>query len=204
MDIPISFEDIQQNRNLPEVDGCIPIFHNRVVEDLVETEKTGKRVYKEVAYVKVLSPGNDKEMPDFRVTDQHKKRWAVQWAAFTTGEDVALEGYPLEQWQGITPVETRTLKDEKVRSVEELSRVPDSNLTNIGPGFLPLKHRALAFLESQKGEAGFVKLQTENRKLASRVETQENQIKALEGKVDGLISGVTKPVLKKAAPKGKK
>ena len=201
METPISFEDIQQSRNMPEVDGCIPIFHNRVVEDLVETEKTGTRAYKEVAYVKVLSPGNDKEIPDFRVTDIHRKRWPGQWLAFTSGQDVALEGYPLEQWQGITPVETRTLKDLKVLSVEDLSKLPDSNLTNIGVGFLPLKHRALAFLESQKGEAGFAKMKQENKEQAEQLETQADQIKLLEEKVAELMSTpVAKP---KVAAKGK-
>lgn len=201
MDIPVSFEDIANSRNMPEADGCIPIFHSRVVEDFVESEKTGQRKYKEVAYVKVLSPGNDKEFPDFRVTDVHRKRWPAQWKAFTEGGDVALEGYPLEEWQGITPVETRTLKDLKVRSVEELSKLPDSNLTNIGQGFLPLKHRALAFLESQKGEAGFVKLQAANKEQSTQLETQAEQIKLLEEKVAELMSTTVKP--KKAVSKEK-
>jgi len=201
MESPISFEDISNSRSGQEQDGCIPIFHSRVVEDLLETEKTGQRKYKEVAYVKVLSPGNDKEIPDFMVTEIHKKRWPEQWRAFSEGDDVALDGYPLEQWQGITPVETRTLKDLKVRSVEELSKIPDANLTNIGQGFLPLKHRALAFLESQKGEAGFVKMKAENEKMSARIETQDEQIKLLEEKVAELMSSpATKP---KAVSKGK-
>ena len=100
MELPVSFEDIEQSRNAPEVDGCIPIFHNRIIEDLAKSEETGKREYKEVAYVKVLSPGNDKEIPDFRVTDKHKKRWPIQWKAFISDEEVAFEGYPLKKWQG--------------------------------------------------------------------------------------------------------
>jgi hypothetical protein len=199
-EIPISFDDIQKSRNAPEIDACVPIFHTLIVEDLAKGEETGKREYKEVIFVKVLSPGNDKEIPDFEVKDEHRKRWPAQWKAFSENKEVEFEGYPLKNWQGITPVETRMLKDASVFSVEVLSELPDSNLTNIGQGFLLLKHRAKAFLESQKGEAGFMKLQTENEEQTSQLETQAEQIRLLEEKVSELMST---SIGKKGSSKGK-
>lgn len=192
-ELPVTFEDIAEARNQNEgVDGCIPIFHNRVVEDVAKSEKTGKREYMEVAYVKVLSPGNDKEIPDFRVTETHKKRWPRQWEAFQTGSDIPLEGTPFNKWMGITPVEAKMLQDAGIRTVEELVKVPDLNLKNIGGSFIPLKARAEAFLASQDGEAGFQKLKAELDQVKSQLATRDDQIKGLEDRIDELLTAKTK------------
>jgi len=197
-DLPISFEDVAAARQSNEVDGCIPIFHHRIVDDPAKSEETGKREYIEVPYVKVLSPGNDKEIPDFRVTDEHKKRWPRQWEAFKTGSEIPLEGTPFKMWMGITPVEAKMLQDAGIRTVEELVKVPDLNLKNIGGSFIPLKARAEAFLASQEGEAGFQKLKSENDKLQSQVETMVEQIAGLEARVTELTTAKpAKTILKR-------
>jgi predicted RecB family endonuclease len=96
------------------------------------------------------------------------------------------------------------LKDVHVLSVEGLAELPDSNLMNIGTGFLPLKTRAKAFLKSQEGEAGFMKLEAEKEVLQSQVDTQGEQIDLLERRVAELMSTTVAPVTpKKASAKGK-
>lgn len=190
-DSGLDFSGITASQNLPEIDGCIPIFHMRLIDDTAKSQETGKREYQEVAYVRVLSPGNDKEIPDFRVLEKHKERWPTQWAAFIRNEEAPIEGTPLKVWPGISRVECKMLSDVKVQTVEQLVEIPDANLNKIGQGFLTLKHRAKAFLASQEGQAGFVVLEAKNRELQEQVETQGEQIAQLETRVSQLLSGQT-------------
>ena len=190
MDIPISFSDIEE-RKTREADGCIPIFHMEIKEDVAESQKTGKRVFKEVPYVKIISPGNDKEIPDFRVNQSHKDRWPAQWAAFQKGEEAPVDGFPLTEWNSATRIEAKLLYSEGIKTVEALVATPDANLQNIGHGLVGLKHRAEAFLKSQDGEIAFQKLSSENEELKTQIETMSEQIKGLEEKIKEL--GESKP-----------
>ena len=176
----ISMEDINAAQPASASDSCIPLFHMRVVEDKAEAEKTGKRAYKEIAYVKVLSPGNDKEIPDLVVTEELKQRWPVQWANFSAKKEAPLEGTPIDEWAQINPVQAKILQDEHCLTVEQLANLPDANLQNLGQGFIVLKGKAEAFLASLDGEAGFQKLKAENKKQASQISSLVKQIKDLE------------------------
>jgi len=198
MESPVSFADLNTNKT-QEVDGCIPIFHTKTMEDQAETQKTGKRKFKEVPYVQVISPGNDKEVPDFKVTQIHKDRWPVQWEAFQKGVEAPVDGFPLTEWNGCTRIEAHTLCAENIKTVETLVATPDINLQNIGHGFIGLKHRAEGFMESQKGEAGFQKLTAENKELRLQVENNADKIKGLEAVITDLKtdSGKKKSVFKK-------
>lgn len=187
-DPALSMEELRDAQRANERDACIPIFHYKVVVDDEVTEKTGRRSYKEVPYVKVISPGNDKEIPDFRVTKSHKDRWPVQWRAFTEKREAPLDGIPLDKWSGITPVEIKMLEDEGIRTVESFVKVPDSNLQNIGGAFLGLKSRAEAFLSSLEGEAGYQKMKKENDELKDQVDTLKGQIVGLEKRIDELLT----------------
>jgi hypothetical protein len=160
-------------------DACIPVFYKRVVPDLELTEKTGKQQFKELDWIDIVIPGNEREKVSVAVLQEHKDRFAKQWARYEAGEESRPEGFPVMEWPQISRAMAKTLEADKVFTVEQLSQLPDQNLMELGPGYLELKYRAVKWLE-------FMNESVTINQLADQLRQRDERIAILEQKVEDL------------------
>ena len=154
-------------------DACIPVFHmapTKVVDE------SGVTTFEERAFVRIIAPGNDREVVDRPVRDEDKARWPEHWSAFLQKREPPVSGTPLSVWPGVTATEVSILRDKSVKTVEQLAELPEHDLRNYPSNILRLKQQARAFLENQVGHAAMTRLETENDKLMARVAALEKAL----------------------------
>lgn len=181
---------------------CIAFFHYEQREDQAASDEAGHPVYTDVPYVKIITPGNDKEIINRRVKDDDKKRWPKQWAAFQANKKIEYDGTPIEQWPQVSAAQAATLKAMNVFTVEQLAEIADQNVGRIGMGMMDLKNKAKAYLEWQAGESSVQKYAQQNRRLKERVDQLEEQIAALEEKLKLSEDSQGAPSKKKGSSRG--
>lgn len=146
-------------------DACIPEFRIKAVLLEAETEQAGKPIYRNVEYVTIHIPGDLRSTVDRKVTQDHRDRWPVQYAKWKQGLEIATDGVPLEKWSLIGPAEVETFKFFKVRTVEQLAELSDTQVQNLGRGAVKLRKEAIAYLAQAKGNAGISKAVADNERL---------------------------------------
>src|ERR1700741_4865537 len=127
-------------------DPVQPRFHIEPVVDAVASAPAGRPIYRNEERVQFIMPGSPNQ-PVFRVTDEHRQRWAEAYAAFKRGEEMTADGTPLEQWPTLTRAQVLELKAMGVYSVEQASQLPDTAVQRIGRGGYALRERAKAYLD---------------------------------------------------------
>ncbi|MCP2134597.1 hypothetical protein J2S28_001649 [Rhizobium sp. SLBN-94] len=131
-----------------------------------------------------------------------KVRWdqiEPAYKAWKAGHEVPVDGTPLSAWPGITPDKAEVLRRYGIRTVEEVSRLVESQLERIQlPGMRDMRRSAVLFLEN-KGAAESAARETErdneianlkaqlaenNDRLTAAMELLEQQTKPDAGEDD--------------------
>lgn len=87
-----------------------------------------------------------------------KLRWsqiAPAYSAWKSGNELPVAGTPLAAWAGVTAEKAEVLRSYKIRTVEEVARLAESQLERIPlPGMRDMRKQAALFLEGKdKAEA---------------------------------------------------
>lgn len=151
-------------------DGVFPTFYDEWVQDKKASESEGYPVGKECLWIRIQVPNQTDCVPR-PATQADKERFPKSWAAYQTGKEPAEEGFPIEQWTGVSVSELKICQANQIKTVEQLSEVPDSGIHRLGPGGHNLKNRAQKFLKDTDQD-----LVT---RLESRIKELEAQIKKL-------------------------
>lgn len=178
-----SFFDLDMSKHKGD---SIAIFGLHAVEDTAASDEAGHPVYKEKDYVRIISPGNDKEIIHREVTDDDKSRWPREWAAYQNKEEVPVEGTILTEWPQISRAQALTLEGMHVKTVEQLAEINDQAISNMGMGFRDLKNKAREFVKYRSGEAKIQKYAQQLRRATERLEQFEKDLAESEKKVAGL------------------
>ena len=180
------FDDAQFQTSGQPQDRCIPVFYTRAVEDKEATLKQGRPMFRDVAYVQILVPGNNKDIMDRAGNQEATQRWPRQWAAYQNGQEQVLEGTPLGEWPLMRPAQIAQLNAVNIRTVEQIADASDAAMQGIGMGARELQAKAKAYLASAKDSKGAEALQDEvvtlkaevERLTAENAELQKNQKKS--------------------------
>jgi hypothetical protein len=152
---------------------CMPRFYMKPVKNEYESEKQGRDIYADTEYVEIIIPGDKYNIVNERVKDEHRNRWATQYAAFKAGQEAPLEGTPIEEWAPISASQALELKSVHVRTVEQLAGLSDSQLAKAVPmGGFALREKA----------QGWLKQASDAQPLAEAMQ----QINALQAQLDEL------------------
>jgi hypothetical protein len=160
----------------PPRDPVQPRFHIEPVPDDAASAGAGRPIFRNEERVQFIMPGSPNQ-PVFRVSDEHKQRWPDQYAAFRRGEEMSVNGTPLEQWPILTRAMVLELKALSVFTVEQCAGLPDTAVQRIGRGGYGLRDRAKAYLDEADQLAFSERLNRENEML-------NGQIAALQRKSD--------------------
>ena len=142
-----------------------------------ESDKQGRPIFKDVAYVTIMSPGNKDSIVKRPATEMDIARFAKHYKLFMDREDQSkIEGVPLSEWPCMTRSMVEELKYYNIQTVEQLAGVSDSNAQGI-MGIAALKQKAADYLVASKDEATSIALAA-----------ADNRLEALEARLEELSS----------------
>lgn len=156
-------------------------FYKRAVQNNFKSERAGRPVFDEMTYVSILIPGIDTTAVDSPATEEHKRRFPMQWARFNSSEqDVSTDGWPVEQWPALNVAQVEELKAMKFMTVESLASASDAQIQRIGMGGYQLREKARAAIGVAKDSADAQHYAVENARLRADIEALQAQIQAIQ------------------------
>lgn len=159
-------------------------FYGRAVHQPFETAKQGRPIFVDVDYIMIHTPGNQLNIVDTPVTNEHRRRFAQQWAHYQSGKGSGVEfGTPVNQWPFLSAAQAEEFRALKFFTVEQLANASDLQLQSIGMvgGANPhaIRSRAQAYLQAAAGNAPTEKLAQDNADLRSMLADMQKQMAAL-------------------------
>lgn len=168
------------NENTPRV---IPHFFTEEVVDIAQSEKEGRPIYQTVERVMYMIPGDKNSRPVFKVSPAIRERFKSEYKAFQEGREQRQVGTPLGNWGQLTPARIKELEALEINTVDDLARVSDGTLQNLGAGALELRSRARAYLDATKNRkaaedyaARASRAENENARLSENVAVLKQEL----------------------------
>lgn len=167
----------------PEDKALYPCFKIRALDNAFKSNELGKPVSEDVEWLEIIIPGNKTQPPGHAVNDGCKKRFPAAYAAFKNTDKRTKIGTDLADWPPLTPAWVKTFKYHNIYSVEQLSAVSDSVLSEIGPGTREYREKAKAWLKVAEDGAFASKMTAENSKLKTEIDFLKEQLKELSDRL---------------------
>lgn len=165
--------------------GLIVEFMDDAVEQPFETEKMGRAIYKNCPFLSIIFPG-DKTKRTYRpATEEDKRRFALQWAAFEKGEKAIENGTPITQWNYLSKSQALELKHMGFWTVEVIANATDTAISGFIGGNA-IRAQAKTFLAATKDDSKFTAMTAENEKLKTQITAQSDVIETLKSRLDAL------------------
>lgn len=171
--------------------NIIPVFTNEPFINEARSLAEGRQVWDYREVVKFMIGGDPKSQPTQRVTEEIRRRFPEEYAAFKRGEEIAQSGTPLEMWPWLNTAQVRHLKFLNIFSVEQLAEAGENVINNIGMGGRTLVNQAQAWLETAKTGAAPVKLVEENSGLRAENERLTRQYDELSQRLASMEKRAT-------------
>lgn len=151
-------------------DRIIPRFHIKPVRDNFQSEKQGREVWNDVEYVELIVPGDNKNIVDVAVKDEHRDRWPTKYAAFKANMEAPESGTPLDEWAGVGRSQVMELNSVHIRTVEALASLSDAQLAKCVPmGGHALRAKAQRFIEQTDAEKPLAEMTQRIRELEDKL-----------------------------------
>src|SRR6185312_12614761 len=171
----------------PGDDKIMPRFFIESVKDELASQREGRPIFKDQERVELIMAGNPYNSPVQIVTDEQRQRWPRQYEAFRAGQDMAVNGTPLEQWPILSRSQVLELKGMNFLTVEQVAEMNDQ-ATQRMMGGMRLRTLAKAYLDEAEAGALLAKTTADNdRKDAQIAELTEKvtQLSELLNRVHG-------------------
>lgn len=160
-------------------------FYNFYVQNMLLSEKEGRYVAQDEAFIKIHVPGDRTNVVDRPVRPGDQYRFPEQWARFKNGEAQRAAGTPLVDWPIISRGQAEELKYLGFTTVEQIADAKDG-ISYMG--LQDLKNKAKMYLEIAKGNGAPTEamakeqkeLREQNKVLAESVEFMKTEIAALK------------------------
>lgn len=168
-------------------------FHRRAVQQPYQTKEQGRPIFQDVDYIQIFTPGNQLNIIDTPVRDEHKRRFAQQWAqyqaAHSNGDQIV--GTPVSAWPLLTASQAEEFKAAKFFTVEQLANASDGQLQNLGMvgGASPhvIRDRAKAYLQAAAGTAPVESQAAELAETKAKLAEMEKTLAMLTAQQNGMI-----------------
>lgn len=155
-----------------------PSVHYKGKERIVED--------KEIDYIHIRTPGDTKLEYEGPVTDDHKKRFPTEWAAYQKGASFE-SGTPLDEWPFLTNSEIEFLQKRGAAYVEHIAHWPDAGIKDLGPNGYSLRKKAQEWLDQRGDESVVLGLQEqidELKEMLARVKAADQTVGVEQGTRD--------------------
>lgn len=134
------------------------------------SEKAGRPIHKDVTLIRIIIPGDMRNIVERRANADDKAKYAREWEAFERQESTAQIGTPLEHWSVMTRAMVRQLKHFQIHTVDSLAGLSDANVSDVGIlGLRTLRKQAQMYLETAATGSAPARLVSENERLDGEV-----------------------------------
>jgi len=167
-------------------DRCVPRFHMKAVKAGGLSQKEGRPVFQDKEFVEIITPGDTRSIITREVSDDDRRRWPTQYAAFKAGREMARTGTPLEMWPLIdSPALVQTLKQQQIHTVEELAGLDDRGIQNVGMGGRMWREKAQLWLSEAKDKGAAILTALEERDAdKARIQALQEEVARLGALID--------------------
>lgn len=174
------------------------VFERRAVEDRTASVNAGHYVHKDVDYAIITRAGARdtfeqevevwfsqlaRRVKDSQFPAEWLRAYRESYAAWCKGEELPAEGTPVKTWPVASPAQIKDMLAVGIRTVEDLARLPDNELSSLGIGAMSLKQKAQAWLASAqntgKATEQLATLQRQVADLSELAQAQAAEIAAL-------------------------
>lgn len=180
--------------------GLLVEFMDDAIELPFETEKAGRAIYKQVAFISIIFPGDRTKRTYRPATEQDKRRFPQQWAFFEKGSVAGETGTLITQWNYLSKSQALELKQMGFWTVELLANAGDNQISAFMGG-MTLRKQAQVFLESTKGDSKLTALVGENEQLKSAIKVLQEQNDLFKTRLDAIEESAPKQTLTLKQPK---
>lgn len=139
-------------------------FFMRPRIDLEASAKENRPIYRDVPHIEMAIPGDKNNIVTAEVWDLHLRRFPQYWEQFQAGIKDQVVGTPLKVAPFLTEAHIEELAYFKVRTIEQLANLADSNMTWMGAR--EMQQAARRYLEKVNG----------NEALMERIKALEAQL----------------------------
>ena len=179
-------------------DNCRPMFRWEAKQNSAKSKVEGRPNFDQVPFVTIMSPGDNKNVIDAKVNDDHKSRWPRQWEAFQKGSEQPLNGTPINEWPALNMAQVAELKALNIFSIEQLANLDDRGTQEM-TGLVTLKQQAQAHLAVGKDDGVIYEALDKVDKLTEEISAMRAENKELRQELDFVAkkSAASKPRKKK-------
>lgn len=127
-------------------------FFIEPVENTFKSEKEGRVIYEDVAFVHISAPGAKTDiirkvvLEDRMDVPSDPNRFPRQWQQFKNQQEQVPDGTPLEMCAFLSKARVMELKSQRIFTAEHYATLPDSTLQTLGLGALRERELCKAFL----------------------------------------------------------
>ena len=170
--------------------NCVRFFRHWVKNNF-QSERQGRLVGEEVAYIEIRAAGSKLNVTHRKATPKDQQDYPFEWEAYQSGKAQMVKGTPLSEWEVMTEGTVAMLKALNIHTLETLAELSDAGLQNIGIGARQLQDGARLFLEQAASKpvnppAESADLRAENKRLEAKIEQQGEKIKKQAKKIAAL------------------
>lgn len=170
-------------------------FYKRAVQQEQETLEAGRPIYKEFDFVHICVAGDSLTEIDTYVTNEHKRRFPIQWAAYMNrvgADDAQVVGTPVGEWPLVSKSQAEELRAMKFHTVESIANASDQQLQRMGmaAGMSPFAFRdkAKAYLNLATNAAETDKREAEINALKEELAKKEQETAKMKAETDAKLA----------------
>lgn len=171
--------------------GTYPRFFTDSVKDHVASAREGRDIFKAEERVEIIMPGiSQLTKPVERVTQEHIERWPEEYKKFKAGQEMSVDGTPLEQWPILKREMVLELKYLGFMTVEQVAEMSEHAIQRIPMMGRRLKELAKAYLDDEQAGAILARTTAANERQEAIIAEQNEKIANLSALTEKLSAQV--------------
>lgn len=155
--------------------GTYPRFFTDSVKDHVASAREGRDIFMSEERVEIMMPGiSHLTKPVMKVTHEHVERWPEEYKRFKAGQEMSIDGTPLEQWPILKREQVLELKYLGFLTVEHVAAMSDLAMQRIPMIGRRLRDLAKAYLD-EEAHASLLSRATADSERQQRIIDEQNE-----------------------------
>jgi hypothetical protein len=129
------------------IDGILVEIYEKPIKDEKRSANSNIPIYEKRVYIKKKA-ANSRDEYNQPVKETDRQKYAELFAAFEAGQDVELDGTPIEQWAALDVADVETLKSINVLTIQSAAKIPETTLHRMPIGLKNINVKAQKWLNS--------------------------------------------------------
>lgn len=131
----------------PGDSGMVVMFYLHPVHNPAKSVEAGAPQFDDIVFVRIHPPGERLNIIDRRATDQDRRRFPMQWAAYQQNKPQTNNGTPIDMLFPAQPSIAAALKASGVHTIEQCSELSAHAIESIGMGCQTWVNDAVRYME---------------------------------------------------------